>query len=688
MPTQLGNKVAVTKDELIPKWFNTENTLYSTLDRYKKKEYGIKRMQRGGGGHQLLIDFDTLPRQIQEDLGDPRKLDNPLEMFYKTDPDAVRFFADYRFSDGTALNMTYQEKYIINASVIRAVLALRDARIAERKRMNGSMKGLLTSLQEDAKNFNETLRVKHKVQHTLPSDEKRFKEYLNKFSVVGYECLISGKHKNDNSRKVTDPVEQLLNDMFYSESYKPTSVEIYRKYNSFIHGFTDVINNETGELYDPSKFEKLSEATVSKYLYKWKNAIATFQVRGGDRQKNMGNFRPYHSFEQPKFAGSIISVDDRQPPFEYADGERPWFYMGIDLASEAFTVWVHGKSKKGIILEFYRQMVRNYHEWGFRLPAELEAELSLNSMFKDSFLKEGVMFEYIHIEANNARAKRIESFFKKLRYGKEKSRTGWIPRPFAKTEANQPGPEKVPIVRYDSIIEGCKDDIIWWNNFPHSSYPEAIKDILDLGITDKPYKSRWQVFCETQNPDLLPTNYQLLLRHLGYRTQTSVRLGIIQLQEQEYLLGDEGAIATGDRLISLMDQVEGKAVEVYWLEDNQGEMLKAYVYAGTQYICEAVSKPKYNRARKERTEQDRYNESLMSSYETTITAYGNERKRSLEKVVIISNAPMLRQDFNMPDVKQRNYDMNELTDTLPDTEEEEMVPVQTSSYRKPLSERF
>ena len=75
----------------------------------------------------------------------------------------------------------------------------------------------------------------------------------------------------------------------------------------------------------------------------------------------------------------------------------------IDLGNEAFTCWVYGTSKEGIITDFYRQMVRNYAEWNLILPAELESEMSLNSSFVDTFLKEGNMFQYVRIEATQTR---------------------------------------------------------------------------------------------------------------------------------------------------------------------------------------------------------------------------------------------------------------------------------------------
>ena len=64
-----------------------------------------------------------------------------------------------------------------------------------------------------------------------------------------------------------------------------------------------------------------------------------------------------------------------------------WFYLGVDLGSEAIVTWVYGTSKEGIILDFYRQMVRNYAMWGLPLPAEIECESNLNADYRDGFLE-------------------------------------------------------------------------------------------------------------------------------------------------------------------------------------------------------------------------------------------------------------------------------------------------------------
>lgn len=672
MPHFFNNTVVVTKEELVPSWFKTQLNLSVTIGRYKDKPYGIKRIQLGGNGRQMLISYDSLPKEIQDGLGDPRKCDHILERFYKTDGGAVNYFTTYKFGDGTYMEQEYQERYITNASVLKAIIELRSARQSERKSKGGSLAGIGATLAADAHSFQPTLLARFKVQHTLPQNYRVFLEVLHKFESAGYESLISGKHKNQNTRKVTDETLALLNSLFVSDRQKPTATEVHRRYDGFLSGYNTVINNETGECYDPKAFKKLSDATVKNYMAQWNNKIGTYALRGGDRQKLMQQFKPYHSLEKPKYAGSIISIDDRQPPFKTPNGKRVWFYNGIDLASEAFTASVWGDTKEGIILEFYRAMLRNYTIWGINIPNELECEMSLNGSFKDTFLRPGAMFQEVRIEANNARGKRIERYFGSLRYGLEKMREGWLARPFAMSESNQAGPKEIPALPYRTIVENGLRDIQEWNNQPHSIHT---------------HMSRWQVFCEMQHPDLKPTNFIAILPHIGFKTETSCRVGLIKLQHKEYVLGMDGKIALGDRLIHLMKQVEGKNVQIYWIDDHEGRVLKALVFIDGLHICEAIPKPTYNRATIEQGPDDHAMRQLMSAYVATIESYGRRRKNSMEQVTIIDERPAPFKHFVMPGLKQDILeDRPQSGGLLPDPDDFEEAPMR--SFVVPLKDRF
>lgn len=674
MPHWFKDMLVVTYEELVPTYFSY-NTLKTALGRAAIRGYGMKRVMHGGNGRQLLVDFDTLPNNVKAAIGDPRKSGHPLEHFYKTDVDAIEFYTNYTFDDNSYIKDDAQERYITNASVLRATILLKAAREQERLNKNGSLMGIMKTLAEDATSFNKILKAKYEIEHSLPENHRRFSDVLRKFINEGYPGLIHGNHKNDNASIANERLISLLNNMFADKVMKPTATEVFRQYDGFLSGYVEIINNDTAEIYDPKEFRKISKSFVLQYLNEWEHKAATHSVRSGDRQKEMSKFKTPHSLEHPKFAGSIISIDDRQPPFEYAKGFRMWFYNAIDLGSEAFTTWVYGKTKEGIILDFYRQMIRNYHEWGLNIPAELECESSLNSSFKNTFLKEGNLFQHVRIEANNARGKRIEAYYRPLRYGLEKKREGWLARPFAMSESNQSGGAQIPMIPYNELAEGCLLDIQTWNNMPHSIHKD---------------KTRWEVFLENQNPNLKPTNYKAFLKDLGYKTETSCNVGIIKFNNREWLLGDNGEIYLGEKLINLMKEIEGRGVEVYWLDDNNGEVIKALVYQGDQLICEALPKPKYNRAKIEQTDKDVAAREIMSSYVATIEGFRKSQKKTLDSVTIIDNIPVtLNNKFQIKSLQPDAVKNDNTGEIMPEPNEEEwdLNNIKTS-VNTPLKDRF
>ncbi len=637
------NKIlTVNYKDLVPKFYKTEGYLRKKISLDKKKGSGLSKAREGKGknSHALIV-FDSLPDYIKEQFHDPRKNAHILEQFYVTDGKAITFFTEYKFTDGTYIDGDIQEKYITNASVLRAVSLLKKEREYERSSKGYSTRGIFVSLTADAMSFNSHLNKEYGVKHNLPSSTHWFKDIYDKFEKQSYPALISKYHRNKSAQKATDITIRLLNNMFAGAEGKPSATEVARQYEGFLNGHVEVVSKKTGEVFLPSEYPKLSKNTITNYLKQWRNRIGTHAKRSGNRQVLLQNFSVYHSLDKPKFAGEIISIDDRQPPFKYSGNKRVWFYMGIDLGSEAWTTWVYDVSKEGLILKFYRQMVRNYHEWGFNLPNELEAESSLNSSFKNTFLQAGRMFQVVRIEANKARAKKVERYFGMLRYQKEKQREGWIARPKAISEKNQSKTDlaKVPLVPYNTIVENSYKDIEEWNNTEHADYEG---------------KTRWDIFCEKQHSKLKPTNYKAILPYLGYKTQTSCKVGIVKLQGMERLLGDDGEIYFGERLIRLMELVEGRQLDIYWLDANDGTVIKALVYlrGETQLICELLPKPTYSRSKIGRTPENNANRELMSKYANTIDGFMKKRKNEIENLLIKDEIPVTLNDnfkIKMPD---------------------------------------
>uniref|UniRef100_UPI003B9A0838 hypothetical protein n=1 Tax=Flectobacillus sp. TaxID=50419 RepID=UPI003B9A0838 len=122
---------------------------------------------------------------------------------------------------------------------------------------------------------------------------------------------------------------------------------------------------------------------------------------------------------------------------------------------------------------------------------------------------------------------------------------------------------------------------------------------------------------------------------IGKEGKRKCHTGLIELNEQEFVIGDLGQICLGEDLINKMKIVEGKRLDIRWLDDNKGKVLKAYAYIGDRYVCELIDKPTYNRAYFERTEQDHENYRLMSAYSNTIIAYGNKQKKAVPNLLIL-----------------------------------------------------
>lgn len=683
MPTFIDDILVVTKEELVPGYYSWD-TLKTQIQRYKDKSFGLKRYSRGEGrGKKLLILFDSLPKTIQDSIGDPRQLEHILLRYFTIDDEAVTVYDEYSDEAG-GLDPDKKEEYVLNASVLNAVIALREARIIEwQGKGRRSMAGLNRTLYSDYSTFGEVMLRKFGQTHNLPDSEARFLDRLRKYEAgsrkEGYLSFINKNRGNNNAGLRTERARILLESMFAHQSYKPTPAEIHQQYEAFLSGYVEVINNETGEIINPKEYGKLSQRSVSGFLNSWDSAVATSRKRTGNRQIRLANFVPFETLEHPQFAGSIISVDDRQPPFAYKKATRMWFYLGVDLGSEAVTTWVYGTTKEGIILEFYRQMVRNYAEWNLPLPHEIECESNLNASYREGFLQEGSMFKRVRIEANSARSKRCEGYWRPLRYKAEKKHEGWIARPFAKSEPNQVSTGKEIIVPYEQIVEQSLKDIEKWNNTKNSIYTD---------------KTRWEVFIEKQNPDNKnKINWRGILLTLGRKTETSVSLaGQIRFNSSVYMLGDGGTLVTGDKLIGYMQLLAGKEIDIYWLDGNDGNVLCSLICLRGQQriICEAVKQPVTSRASIEETPQMKKNRELVARYRNTLEGYSQRRYHDIDKVTVIDHrTETLNNKFQILGLKR--YEAEAVTDVevLDDTEEfeEDSNPVQLT-YEDNLYNRF
>lgn len=683
MPHEWNNMIVVTKEELIPNFFPSWEALKKKLIRDSKKTYGIRRAQRGGGsGCEVLIIYDTLPKEWRKQLGDPRKVDCSLERYFWEDQEAVTYFREVCPGKYGTIDVERQKEYVLDASVLKAAIRWRSDHYEECIKLNQSVKNTYKTLSEVVNNFNIWRGIKNQPQFKLPTNPISLKRKIERFEAEGYASLLKG-YDNNNRGKAAEQTRILLESMFAHQPFKPSPAEVSRQLAGFLSGYVEVISNETGEVFDPKSFNKISQRSITMFLNSWDSSLATSRKRMGNRQIRLTNYVPFEKLEHPKFAGSIISVDDRQPPFEYKKGARMWFYLGVDLGSEAITTWVYGTTKEGIILDFYRQMVRNYAEWGLPLPAEIECESNLNADYRDGFLQAGNMFHEVRIEANSARSKRCEAYWKPIRYQLEKKHIGWLARPFARNESNQVSTKAKEIVPYDKLVEQSLRDIEICNNMECTVYPG---------------KTRWEVFLEKQNPkNNRPINYRSILLTLGYKTKSSCSMaGQIRFRSTIYMLADGGELVTGDKLIGYMKVLAGKDIDIYWLDGNDGECMAAIACLKdtTRVVCEIIEQPVTARAKIEETPQQAKNRELVARYRATLEGYSQRRYHAIEKVTVLDHREMtLNTKFRIPGIKRY-----EVPEEIEEVEVLETIGVETSfepdsnpvrkSFVKGLKDRF
>jgi hypothetical protein len=124
--------------------------------------------------------------------------------------------------------------------------------------------------------------------------------------------------------------------------------------------------------------------------------------------------------------------------------------------------------------------------------------------------------------------------------------------------------------------------------------------------------------------------------------------------------------------------------------------MKAYAYIGTQFICELIKKPRYQKAKIEQTPEDLESRKIMSAYVATVDSYSRVRKNAIEKVTVINHQPVtLNNKFQIRELAQsavKNIETKNIKDVeiLPDVPdfEADLNAVETTYKRPTLRDTF
>jgi len=555
-------------------------------------------VRKGGGpGCPALLNYDLLrsdlKQKVVEKYGDVRQYcrKNHLQELIEPDHKAAAFFREFLFDDDTNIKPDRQIEYNANAMVLNAIGKYVAERTGKHKSIGKRAAGIWDLVSEAVNNVE-----RDKYHHSLPSNPLRLKEKYRHYLEHGYVHLIHKGNRNANAKKVNDRVERLVISL-YCQQNLPFGTWVYDYYLQFLAGTLQIVDQQTGVLYDREDFfdqetgtyVAISRSTVWNIIHNPSNAIIIDRMRN-NRIDHITQKTPYNHRRLPKYSLSKITMDDRDLPRKTTDGKRIKAYMAFDVLSDVVLGCVYSDAGAGLDLVWncFRDLYQNIISNGLMWPGEVEVEQHLMSLIKDDLRQ---MFGYVTFCApGNSKQKRAEHKIRSKKIGDEKRHQvgteRWYGKGAYKGKSNNKDIDyKEPRLPDYILIAEDRESIYRFN---HSLHPNQKMF---------PGKTRWEVLIENMNPDLGRPQKHVLLRHLGFKTETSIRNNdFATVQYDKYAIDNLSAI---NRL-----KPNNYEVQAYYLPDNDSAIQEVYLYQGDVFVTRATRIERYNEAKIERTEHD------------------------------------------------------------------------------------
>lgn len=581
---------------------------------------------RGGNGNGVLIEFETLPHVYKslviERFGDPYKYvaKQPLRDLIKSDISAIRFFDTYILPSGYKLDAEKRRLYSNDAAILNAFKLMLQDKKALKKTLNIG----LTEFWQVACELVKDAEVKRIYPNTLPSSDRRLKPIYNSYISEGYKSLVDLRGYTENNRKVDGDIEQLIL-AIYAIKNKPYAKEVAIYYNQFMEGKLHLVDESTGEMFEPKNFYKdgkpivLSETTIWRYLNKPGNDIIVDKLRLNSLDFSNKHI-PFNKRHAPVYSLSKITMDDRQPAFKMHNGDRIWSYLIADVQSKCIIGKAFGRNKdRGLFLAAVKDMFCDLTNKNIGYPAEIEIEHHISNTFADDLLKAGNVFPYVRFcRPANPREKRAEHTFRHFRYELEKNIKGFQGRPFARDESNRFNERDKTTYSYEEIVATEESLIASWNNMLHDDQDKF------------PGMSRLEVFLNNINPELIQPDLSLIAPFIGNKTQTSIRSNkYCQVKHNLYELPDITAITRFK---------DSRECDAWYIPTAEGEINEVHLYQGEQYICTCAKTVTYNEAQFERTDTDITAMHKQFAYRTSFDTTVKQSASALPKIKVIDSS--------------------------------------------------
>jgi hypothetical protein len=551
--------------------------------------------------HPDLSDFALREKMIEESN---IVLDNILP-----DPAARNYFETWQTPSGKYLKPEDSVRYYNSAIILNAMRRAWDKMFSMRTRSGHKMmlKADFWGLMRDFLPV-----VCEKYENTLPGSARRLQEASERYFEPGvdggnnYAALLkTGKIGNQNRVKITPRIERMLVSIYGSKE-KPFLSEVPRIYERFLSGLAEIVDHETGEIYDRKSFYRNGEPVILSDAAVWRVLNKPVNRRVVDRLRN--DFKHNQQYdvpvqrESPHYSLSKISLDDRDLCRKTTDGQWVHAYYAYDVASGCVigAAWSLTKDTR-LVEDCMRDMWKNLKQWNLATPYEAEVE---NHLMRE--LSDRLNNTFMHVTwcaAMNSREKRAEHFNKSKKwYGQESERSQGMAhgRHYAKHEAYLFSREKVfdetnhkykpqlSPASFEQIVAEDRAQIELYNNARHTN-PKRYKAFEGM--------TRMQVLVMRQHPSLAPLNWRVLCREWGYRTDTSLKSSnLVTVQYQEW------ALSSPDKLN--LFQPNNYGCTAHWLPEADGSIQSVYIYQDGKYIDECRPWGKFQEAVLERTEED------------------------------------------------------------------------------------
>jgi len=597
----------------------------------KHKEWNVIR--RPAYKTSALIEYKSIPAKYKEQI--VQKLGyNPEEQkrylhfrkFLVPIRSAIEFYGTYKLPEGSYLKTEVAKEYCTNAMFLTACHQVSITTAALRRAILTKRTGIWQALSDIVNNLRD------EYNHTLPANYLRLKEKTKTYMHEGFTSLIHRGYGNNNSRVVTEKLEDLFL-AIYCMPNKPYGNMVLDVYLQFLSGSIELLDIKTGEIFNRTDFFDntgkpivVSEATVWNYINNPKNRAIVDAIRNDYHYFN-NIHRPHFHRHSPKYSFSLISLDDRDMP----QNKAVKAYYAYEVKSRCLIGKAYSRDKnKELFIDCMRDMFRFINAESCGFPMELQVEHHLVNKFKDDLMKAGVVFPFIRwCNPGNSQEKIAEGFIKQKKYGFEKRYNDGIGR-WNLSEANRPKQNKVWTDEEGMVIkekqysfeEVVATDLEIIEKYNNSLHPDQ-----------KSYKglTRLQVLRANINPDLPVYEPALVARFLGDKTQTSIhRNQYVRVQYAKYQLPE----------FEVMKNLEPNnyTVDAYYLPSDNIE--KVYIYQNDSFIAECKKINTFNIATSEQTDDDLNNITEQAKYVSNFDSEIKKSKKETPKIEIIKN------DFN------------------------------------------